>query len=148
MFLLSTHNICFGWVIRKIIFQYTLLSRGLLLESGILIVNSDGWVSSKSVQFVELKANLQKQKSQPFSFWWIFPNIVKQYIWDKPSCVLRGHRVKFLNFDIVIMFLKISFIFTDKTLKCSQMQHFIWVFTFCQSTCLSVFRIKRANIYL
>ena len=28
-FLLSTHNICFGWEIRKIIFQYTLLSGGL-----------------------------------------------------------------------------------------------------------------------
>ena len=37
---------------------------------------------------------------------------------------------------------------TDKTLKCHHMQHFIWVLTFCQSTCLSVFRIKRVNIYL
>ena len=27
--LLSTHNICFGWEIRKIIFSYTLLSGGL-----------------------------------------------------------------------------------------------------------------------
>ena len=28
-FFLSTHNICFGWEIRKIIFKYTPLSRGL-----------------------------------------------------------------------------------------------------------------------
>ena len=28
--LLSTHNICFGWEIKKIIFQYTLLSGGLV----------------------------------------------------------------------------------------------------------------------
>ena len=27
--LLSTHNICLGWEIRKIIFSYTLLSGGL-----------------------------------------------------------------------------------------------------------------------
>ena len=27
--LLSTHNICFGWEIKKIIFQYSLLSEGL-----------------------------------------------------------------------------------------------------------------------
>ena len=27
--LLSTHNICFGWKIRKIIFNYALLSGGL-----------------------------------------------------------------------------------------------------------------------
>ena len=57
--------------------------------------------------------------------------------------------MKFPNFDVIIMFLKIAFIFTtDKTLKCRHMQHFIWVFTFCQSTCLSVFRIKSVNIYL
>ena len=30
--LLSTHNICFGWEIRKIIFSYTLLSGGLVLD--------------------------------------------------------------------------------------------------------------------
>ena len=29
MVLLSTHNICFGWEIKKIYFQYTLLSVGL-----------------------------------------------------------------------------------------------------------------------
>ena len=29
MVLLSTHNICFSWEIRKIIFSYTLLSRGM-----------------------------------------------------------------------------------------------------------------------
>ena len=30
MVLLSTHNICFGWKIKKIVFQYTLLSGGLV----------------------------------------------------------------------------------------------------------------------
>ena len=29
--LLSTHNICFGWEIRKIIFHYALLTRGMCL---------------------------------------------------------------------------------------------------------------------
>ena len=29
--LLSTHNICFGWEIRKIIFKYTLFSWGLMV---------------------------------------------------------------------------------------------------------------------
>ena len=33
--LLSTHNICFGWEIRKIIFSYTLLSGGLI--EGLLV---------------------------------------------------------------------------------------------------------------
>ena len=31
--LLSTHNICFGWDIRKINFNYTRLSGGLIFES-------------------------------------------------------------------------------------------------------------------
>ena len=31
--LLSTHYICFGWKIRKLIFNYTLLSSGLELDS-------------------------------------------------------------------------------------------------------------------
>ena len=30
--LLSTHNICFGWEIKKIVFQYTLLSGGLKID--------------------------------------------------------------------------------------------------------------------
>ena len=30
--LLSTHNICFGREIKKIVFQYTLLSGGLIIE--------------------------------------------------------------------------------------------------------------------
>ena len=32
--LLSTHNICFGWEIRKLIFSHTLLSGGLLCLFG------------------------------------------------------------------------------------------------------------------
>ena len=32
MVLLSTHNICFGWEIRKLVFWYTLLTKVLILE--------------------------------------------------------------------------------------------------------------------
>ena len=35
--LLSTHNICFGWEMIKIAFQYALLSGGLIYDSLIII---------------------------------------------------------------------------------------------------------------
>ena len=35
--LLSTHNICFGWEIRKLICNYSYLSEGLLYKSLLLI---------------------------------------------------------------------------------------------------------------
>ena len=41
--LLSTHNICFGWEIRKILFRYTLLTKGLAwlkTQSGNTTINA------------------------------------------------------------------------------------------------------------
>ena len=50
--LLSTHNICFGWELKKIIFQYALLSGGLyyLLLYEIMF----RWSSSKHVTFSKI----------------------------------------------------------------------------------------------
>ena len=42
--ILSTHNICFGWEIRKIIFSYALLSGGLQMQHL-------SWVYTSWVQF-------------------------------------------------------------------------------------------------
>ena len=39
----------------------------------------------------------------------IMPNILIQYVWDSPFCVLRGQWSKFLNF-YVFMPLKIVFV--------------------------------------
>ena len=36
--LLSTHNICFGWEIRKLIFCYTLLTKGLVLRDEYILI--------------------------------------------------------------------------------------------------------------
>ena len=48
----STHNICFGWGIRKIIFNYTLLSGGLTLYIYFHLVI--GRISKNPVNFIEL----------------------------------------------------------------------------------------------
>ena len=41
--LLSTHNICIGWEIKKIIFQYTLLSGGLnSMDKNLLFIAGKG----------------------------------------------------------------------------------------------------------
>ena len=47
--LLSTHYICFGWEIKKIVFQYTLLSEGLFIcefLSNVLTFNHFNWVNN------------------------------------------------------------------------------------------------------
>ena len=67
-----------------------------------------------------------------------------------PFCILKGHRSKFLNFDIFLS-LKIAFILAKSALtlmNCHIMLHFIWVFTVCQSTSLNPFCIKFVTIYI
>ena len=45
-FLLSTHNICFGWEIEKIVFQYALLSKGPLEGIRLYFTFSISWACS------------------------------------------------------------------------------------------------------
>ena len=49
--LLSTHNICFGWEIRKIIFSYSLLSGGLLLHMQICQQQRLRWITQSHQGF-------------------------------------------------------------------------------------------------
>ena len=83
-------------------------------------------------------------KRYPFHSDGFFPNVLIQYACICPFCLLLGHRSKKIFFNI---FLSLKIFFIQQTvqtlMKCSIMQHFIWVFTVCQSTCLRVFRLKR-----
>ena len=72
-----------------------------------------------------------------------YPKHIDTISLGSPFCVLRGHRLKFLNYD-EFMLLKIFFIQASSADpdECF-MRHFIWVFTVCQSTCLSVSAMKK-----
>ena len=60
--LLSTHNICFEWEIRKIIFFYTLLSGGLVTYKWVFVKNSEG--PDEMLQKVAFHQDLQCLRRQ------------------------------------------------------------------------------------
>ena len=67
-----------------------------------------------------------------------------------PLCTFRGHRYRFLNYEVFLSLLIVLILATVQTLlKCSITLHFIWVFTVCQITRLEVFQnTKESNCYL
>ena len=55
--LLSTHNICFGWEIRKLFFWYALLTRGLAgLSEGNRVISEEAYVLT--ISFMNIHARL------------------------------------------------------------------------------------------
>ena len=72
--------------------------------------------------------------------------ILIKEVWNSPFCILRGHWLKFLNYDAL---LSLKIVLSKQTvltqMKCRLLRHFILVFTVCQSTCLPVSRMKRVK---
>ena len=71
---------------------------------------------------------------------WILPFGLIQWAWNGSFYIARDHR---LEFPFKIFFTLFSLFLSKQTgpEKCSIMQHFIWVFTVCQSTHLIVSRV-------
>ena len=101
MVLLSTHNICFGGEIRKIIFDYVILSRGQYY------LCCSNWTSKKFSLFVSIAEDLAK-------FLW-----VKLRIFSYPSVLtyVLGAQKNHLNETVLLSTHNIYFRWRNKTNK-------------------------------
>ena len=85
MVLLSTHNICFGWEIKKIIFQYALLSGGLVRG----LTKSIWWPSP--LPWSSYDGTAYKPSSQ-----YLTSSQVSTWSWGSRDMAFWQHLIKFL----------------------------------------------------